>query len=87
MHLRPQTVVTREYPRTCDQGAIPYYPVNNDHNQAIYQRYRSEAAALPDHIFGGRLSEYKYMDMHVVIESAMNRLRRELGLATITASS
>lgn len=72
------TVITREYPKTCGRSDIPYYPVNDSTNQAIHRRYREEAAALPDMIFGGRLSEYKYMDMHVVIESAMNRARTEL---------
>jgi UDP-galactopyranose mutase len=55
--------------------------VNNDHNQAIYRLYRQEGQMLPNFIFGGRLSEYKYMDMHVVIESAMNRVRGELRTA------
>ncbi len=72
------TVITKEYPRSCEAGAIPYYPINNDHNQSIYKQYRQESQSLSHYIFGGRLSEYKYMDMHVVIESAMNRARTEL---------
>lgn len=72
------TVVTREYPQECTADRIPYYPINSDANQKTYLRYKEMAHALPDHIFGGRLSEYKYMDMHVVIESAMNRFRSEL---------
>ena len=71
------TVVTREYPQDCDSGKIPYYPVNSATNQSIYSRYRDETQSVPDHIFGGRLSEYKYMDMHVVIEAALNRFRTE----------
>ena len=69
--------MTREYPQDCTSGRIPYYPVNSEVNQQIYARYRDRAASMPSHIFGGRLSEYKYMDMHVVIESAMNRFRSE----------
>jgi UDP-galactopyranose mutase len=72
------TVVTKEYPRPCVPGSIPYYPVNNPDNQAIYARYRDKCSLLDRTIFGGRLSEYKYMDMHVVIESAMNKARSEL---------
>lgn len=75
-----QTVVTREYPESCGEGRIPYYPVNNDDNQRIYALYRDRSKVMPKHIFGGRLSEYKYMDMHVVIESAINRFRIEAKL-------
>lgn len=72
------TVVTREYPRACRGDAIPYYPVNDAANQAIHRRYRDRAAAIPHVVFGGRLSEYRYMDMHVVVEAAMNRARSVL---------
>jgi UDP-galactopyranose mutase len=72
------TVITREFPQPCRDGSIPYYPVNNKNNQDIYLRYNNASKALTGYIFGGRLSEYKYMDMHVVIESAMNRFRSEL---------
>lgn len=71
------TIVTREYPQECSGDHIPYYPINSESNQKIYSHYREMTQALPNHIFGGRLSEYKYMDMHVVIESAMNRFRTE----------
>jgi UDP-galactopyranose mutase len=74
----PSTVITKEYPRAYESGAIPYYPINDDCNQAIYRLYREEGRAQPNIVFGGRLSEYKYMDMHVVIESAMNRVRGEI---------
>ena len=73
----PVTVITREFPRPCSGDAIPYYPVNDAHNQGLYRRYQELAQATENVIFGGRLSEYKYMDMHVVIESAMNRFRSE----------
>lgn len=73
----PVTVITREYPRPCSGDAIPYYPVNDAHNQGLYRRYQELSQGTENVIFGGRLSEYKYMDMHVVIESAMNRFRSE----------
>ncbi len=76
------TVITREYPKACTGEAIPYYPVNDLRNQAIYRQYQARAQATENVIFGGRLSEYKYMDMHVVIESAMNRIRSELRQAS-----
>ncbi|MCP9798181.1 UDP-galactopyranose mutase [Cyanobium sp. Lug-B] len=73
----PVTVITREYPRPCSGDAIPYYPVNDPRNQELYRRYHDLSQGTENVIFGGRLSEYKYMDMHVVIESAMNRFRSE----------
>jgi UDP-galactopyranose mutase len=73
----PVTVITREYPKACIGDAIPYYPVNDPPNQSLYRRYQELAHSADNVMFGGRLSEYKYMDMHVVIESAMNRFRSE----------
>ena len=70
-----KTVITMEYPQEYSEGLIPYYPINNDKNQLIYNKYKLESDSLTKFIFGGRLSEYKYMDMHVVIESAMNKFR------------
>jgi len=74
----PHTVLTKEYPETYVKGLTPYYPINNDNNQSLYQKYKDKSKALTNFIFGGRLSEYKYMDMHVVIESAMNKLKSSL---------
>ena len=71
-------MITKEYPKRHEPGDIPFYPVNDKQNQEVYKLYRNEGRALRDYIFGGRLSEYKYMDMHVVIESAMNKFRNEL---------
>jgi UDP-galactopyranose mutase len=70
-----KTVITMEYPQEYAEGLIPYYPINNDKNQRIYDEYKFASKSLTKFIFGGRLSEYKYMDMHVVIESAMNKFR------------
>ena len=41
----------------------------------MYDKYRNESKTLTKYIFGGRLAEYKYMDMHIVIESAMNKFK------------
>jgi UDP-galactopyranose mutase len=69
------TVVTYEYSQDYKKGLIPYYPINNSSNQKKYSNYKEKSKLLTNFIFGGRLSEYKYMDMHVVIESAFNKFR------------
>lgn len=69
------TVVTYEYPEEYKKGSTPYYPINDAINTEIYKKYLEKTKSLTNHIFGGRLSEYKYMDMHVVIESAMNKFK------------
>jgi len=70
-----KTVITKEYPKDYKKGLTPYYPINNNINQEIYKKYQEKSKSLNNFIFGGRLSEYKYMDMHVVIESAFNKYR------------
>lgn len=74
---QPKSVITREYPVTFCEGMEPYYPVNDETNQVLYQKYASLAAKEDKVIFGGRLGEYKYYDMDKVIESAMKRAYRE----------
>jgi UDP-galactopyranose mutase len=73
-----KTVITKEYPKQYEKGLTPYYPINNEVNQSIYKKYQEESKSLTNFIFGGRLTEYKYMDMHVVIESAINKFRGEV---------
>ena len=70
-----KTIITKEYPREYKKGLIPYYPINNDNNQNLYKTYKEKSKSLSNFIFGGRLSEYKYLDMHVVIESAINKFK------------
>jgi UDP-galactopyranose mutase len=72
-----RTVITKEYPQEYKKGLIPYYPINSNKNQSIYKKYQEKTKLLTNIIFGGRLSEYKYMDMHVVIESAMNKFKKQ----------
>ena len=69
---QPKTVISREYPAAWQPGAEPYYPVNDEKNQALYQKYAALAASRPDVIFGGRLGEYKYYDMDKVIRAALD---------------
>ena len=54
-----------------EEGDEAYYPINDDKNQNIYQQYKLLADQLPQVIFGGRLAEYKYYDMHQVVEKAL----------------
>lgn len=68
---QPKTVISREYSTDWEEGMEPYYPVNDEKNQALYRRYAEKAAQDDKVIFGGRLGEYKYYDMDKVIESAM----------------
>jgi UDP-galactopyranose mutase len=72
-----RTVITEEHPQEHNTNTIPYYPINDDKNQKIFKKYKERSKSLTNFIFGGRLSEYKYMDMHVVIESAMNKFKSE----------
>ena len=74
-----KTVITREYPSDWQQGMEPYYPVNDEKNQALYQKYAKKADEEGKVIFGGRLGEYKYYDMDKVIASAFGLCRQELG--------
>ena len=73
-----RTVITKEYPQEHTDATTPYYPINDLTNQKIFKKYKEKSKGLTNFIFGGRLSEYVYMDMHVVIESAMNKFKTNL---------
>ena len=75
---QPKTVITREYPMDWHPGDEPYYTVNDEENNQLYQRYAALAEREPDVLFGGRLGEYKYYDMDKVIASALSFAAREL---------
>ena len=72
------TVITREYPVAWRPGDEPYYPVNDNKNNTLYEKYREFADKEKKVIFGGRLGEYKYYDMDKVIEAALSAADREL---------
>ena len=76
---QPKTVITREYPAEWKPGMEPYYPVNDEKNQALLARYQELAAREKKVIFGGRLAEYRYYDMDKVIASALARVKEEFG--------
>ncbi len=70
-----KTIISKEYSSSWKLGDEPYYPVNNDRNNELYQKYKAEADKLPHIHFGGRLGEYKYYDMDKVIIEALNYIK------------
>ena len=74
-----KTVISKEYSREWDIGVEPYYPVNDDANNALYERYKALADNESRVIFGGRLGQYKYYDMDAVILAALEATEKELG--------
>lgn len=72
-----KTIVTEEFPRTWHRGDEPYYPVNNSENNALYKKYRELSKSTPNVIFGGRLGQYRYYDMHQVIHAALTLVSQE----------
>ena len=75
---QPKTVISREYSAEWKPGAEPYYPVNNDKNNALYEQYKQLADQRKDVIFGGRLGLYRYLDMDKVITLALETAEAEL---------
>ncbi len=75
----PKTVISREYSSEWKPGDEPYYPVNDEKNGNLYNKYKELASREENIIFGGRLGEYKYYDMDAVIASALSVSRQELG--------
>lgn len=66
-----KTVISREYSSEWKLGDEPYYPVNDEKNKTLFEKYKTLADKEDNVIFGGRLGEYKYYDMDKVIESAL----------------
>ena len=73
-----KTVITKEYPQDWNENLEPYYPVNDSVNNKIYSEYKKKADALEKVIFGGRLAEYKYYDMHQIVGSALSKMKKIL---------
>jgi UDP-galactopyranose mutase len=71
-----QTVITREYPLAYERGRIPYYPIRDAEQTALYERYRQEGERSGV-LFGGRLATYQYYDMHQVIAQALAMAAKE----------
>ncbi|MBY8573654.1 UDP-galactopyranose mutase [Lactiplantibacillus plantarum] len=73
-----KTIITREYPANWKRGDEPYYPVNNTRNNTLYKQYAELAKQEGNVIFGGRLGQYRYYDMHQVIHAALVTVKQEL---------
>ena len=74
----PKTIISKEYSSEWKPGDEPYYPVNDEKNSSLYQKYKELASKEEKVIFGGRLGEYKYYDMDAVIASALEFAEKEL---------
>lgn len=77
VYENPKTVISREYSSEWDESKEPFYPVNNDKNQTIYEKYKELADKETNVIFGGRLAEYKYYDMAPIIRQVLNVFNNE----------
>ena len=75
---QPKTVISREYSDKWTKEKEPYYPINNEKNNALYGKYKKLAEKDEKVIFGGRLGEYKYYDMDKVIKQALKLVKDEL---------
>ena len=75
---QPKTVVSKEFSAPWKRGDEPYYPVNDEKNNSLYEKYAKEAAAEEKVIFGGRLGKYKYYDMHHIVAEALQCAREQM---------
>ncbi|HOO27202.1 MAG TPA: UDP-galactopyranose mutase [Lachnospiraceae bacterium] len=73
-----KTIITKEYPADWKKGDEPYYPMNDEKNNALFKKYKALAEKETRVIFGGRLGEYKYYDMHQVVARALEAASGEL---------
>lgn len=74
---QPHTIITHEYSMNYQEGCEPYYPINDEQNMLLYQKYVSLAQERKDVLFCGRLAEYKYYDMDDTVESVLNIVKQE----------
>ncbi|EUJ29126.1 UDP-galactopyranose mutase [Listeria floridensis FSL S10-1187] len=72
-----QTVITREYPENWNQTKEPYYPINDRLNNELYKKYAALSRTMPHVYFGGRLGQYKYLNMDQVIYAALTLAKNE----------
>ncbi len=75
---QPGTVITKEYPAEWKKGDEPYYPINNDKNNQLYQKYEKLAEQEKNVLFGGRLGQYRYNDMDKTVAAALELAENEL---------
>ncbi len=72
------TIVTKEYPIAWNKEIEPYYPINDEKNTLLYQKYEEKASRNSEVIFCGRLGRYQYFDMQDTIKSALSVSKRLL---------
>lgn len=75
---QPRTVISKEYSSEWNKGDEPYYPINDEKNNALFAKYKELAAKEKKVIFGGRLGNYQYYDMDKVIEAALDKVSEEI---------
>ncbi len=73
----PKTIITREYPKSWSRGDEAYYPINDEKNNVLYEKYKDLAKNDVKVIFGGRLGLYKYFNMDQVVEEALKLVKKE----------
>lgn len=71
-----KTIITKEYPCSFVDQNIPYYPINNDHNNMIYSQYKKLISKQTKTLFGGRLAEYRYYNMDQIIASSISKFMK-----------
>ena len=71
-----KTIISREYSTEWEPGMEPYYPVNNERNNDLFEKYKALADKEEKVIFGGRLGNYKYYDMDKVIIAALEAVEK-----------
>ena len=72
----PKTIITREYPKTWSKGEEAYYPMNDEKNSELFEKYVELSKKEDRIIFGGRLGMYKYYDMWQVIDEALKLVKK-----------
>ncbi|MCJ8172262.1 UDP-galactopyranose mutase [Clostridium botulinum] len=72
-----KTIVTKEYPSEWKKGDEPYYPINDKKNIGLYEKYNDLAMKEDKILFGGRLADYKYYDMHHIVGKALEKVKEE----------
>lgn len=74
------TTISKEYPSayTGEEGQIPYYSIANEENHALYAKYKAEVAEIPNFYLLGRLAEYQYYNIDVMVEKALELVQKIL---------
>ncbi len=76
--MQNKTIITREYPDSWNKGKEPYYPINDDKNNSLYQKYKQLSENDNKVLFGGRLGQYKYYNMDKIMEEALECVNKEI---------